>query len=123
MYIKKLRKDLKVENPNIVDLLVRDTEKVENVNEATKMFIYLFFCPSLELVEWKIFLEDLFQKKPSLILMTLNRILKADEAKNDKIGNEIPMIMDKMKAKLNLQYKKLFKGDYSEITGLDTLNL
>ena len=92
MYIKKLRKDLKVENPNIVDLLVRDTEKVENVNEATKMFIYLFFCPSLELVEWKIFLEDLFQKKPSLMLMTLNRILKADKAKNDKIGNEIPMI-------------------------------
>ena len=118
-----MRKDLKVENPNIVDLLVRDTEKVENVNEATKMFIYLFFCPSLELVEWKIFLEDLFQKKPSLILMTLNRILKADEAKNDKIGNEIPMIMDKMKTKLNLQYKKLFKGDYSEITGLDTLKL
>ena len=49
----------------------------KDIEEATKMFIYLFACTSEDLQDWKNFLNFMLKNsKPKEILLTLNRVLK-----------------------------------------------
>ena len=78
----------------------------ETLKKAAKIFIYLNPCVDL-MRPWISFYKDLFQNKsPDIILLTLNRILKTKNSKDD-LHEITKKIFRKTASIFSLKYKEI----------------
>ena len=87
-YIYEIGKGIGVAvNKTAPDVKIIENLDKDLLEQATRMYIYLFFCPTKELLQWRLLFEKLiFNEDPRTILKTLNRIhIKAKKKSFEKI--------------------------------------
>ena len=100
-FVKELEQLLDIE-PSEVLLEFEDKNTFKKIAES---FLYLASYPK-SLKPWFLFYEDLFKKSPDVILLTLNRIMKARNDPDKQSLKQIAQnLFKRFASTLGLQYK------------------
>ena len=116
--IKNIEKELKdTLTDNIIDNI--DEETFETAGE---MFLFLNLCPKM-MNEWIIFYVNLFQNSsPDVMAQALNRILKIENEKKDKLNLQIAQkIFKNFRKKFSVQLRSI--ESLTEADFIDEANL
>ena len=105
-YTDVIIKELNMTTPSMQAMNV----PTETITELSRMFIYLFSCPSKDLLTWKSFLTKLMKSStPKMMIMTLNRLLVIFKTSENRKVRIIETLLDKIKGILNLDFKNLIR--------------
>ena len=116
--IENIGKEL---NETVSDMIIDNIEE-ETYETAGEMFLFLNLCPKL-MNEWIIFYVNLFQNSsPDVMAQALNRILKIENEKKDKLNLQIAQkIFKNFRKKFSVQLRSI--ESLTEAEFIDEANL
>ena len=116
--IENIGKEL---NETVSDMIIDNIEE-ETYETAGEMFLFLNLCPKL-MNEWIIFYVNLFQNSsPDVMAQALNRILKIENEKKDKLNLQIAQkIFKNFRKKFSVQLRSI--ESLTEADFIDEANL
>ena len=116
--IENIGKEL---NETVSDMIIDNIEE-ETYETAGEMFLFLNLCPKL-MNEWIIFYVNLFQNSsPDVMAQALNRILKIENEKKDKLNLQIAQkIFKNFRKKFSVQLRSI--ESLTEADLIDEANL
>ena len=132
--VNKIESKVYVTPPGSPEIILENMDNT-TLKHAADMFIYLNSCPQ-SIKSWILLYKDLIMwKTRDVLVLTLNRILKAESiGQNDEFKEIAKSILEKVQIDLSLQYKEILNinngkmesmpgGNISHLKGPSVLTL
>ena len=132
--VNKIESKVYVTPPDSPESILENMDNT-TLKHAADMFIYLNSCPQ-SIKSWILLYKDLIMwKTRDVLVLTLNRILKAESiGQNDEFKEIAKSILEKVQIDLSLQYKEILNinngkmesmpgGNISHLKGPSVLTL
>ena len=132
--VNKIESKVYVTPPDSPESVLENMDNT-TLKHAADMFIYLNSCPQ-SIKSWILLYKDLIMwKTRDVLVLTLNRILKAESiGQNDEFKEIAKSILEKVQIDLSLQYKEILNinngkmesmpgGNISHLKGPSVLTL
>ena len=132
--VNKIESKVYVTPPDAPESILENMDNT-TLKHAADMFIYLNSCPQ-SIKSWILLYKDLIMwKTRDVLVLTLNRILKAESiGQNDEFKEIAKSILEKVQIDLSLQYKEILNinngkmesmpgGNISHLKGTSVLTL
>ena len=105
--VNKIESKVYVTPPDSPESILENMDNT-TLKHAADMFIYLNSCPQ-SIKSWILLYKDLIMwKTRDVLVLTLNRILKAESiGQNDEFKEIAKSILEKVQIDLSLQYKEI----------------
>ena len=122
--VEKIESKVYVTPPDSPESILENMDNT-TLKHAADMFIYLNSCPQ-SIKSWILLYKDLMSNnvEKDVLVLTLNRILKAESIKeNDEFKEIAKNILEKVQIDLSLQYKEILNINNGKIESMPGGNI
>ena len=121
--VNKIESKVYVTPPDSPESILENMDNT-TLKHAADMFIYLNSCPQ-SIKSWILLYKDLIMwKTRDVLVLTLNRILKAESVnENDDFKEIAKNILEKVQIDLSLRYKEIFNINNGQIESMPGGNI